>query len=35
VLGVLCASVISAVTGYLWLRWALPARNEGAGTQKA
>jgi NhaA family Na+:H+ antiporter len=35
VLGVLCASVISAVMGYLWLRWALPARNEGAGTQKA
>jgi NhaA family Na+:H+ antiporter len=35
VLGVLCASVVSAVTGYLWLRWALPARNEAAEAQKA
>ncbi|MBL8262309.1 MAG: Na+/H+ antiporter NhaA [Xanthomonadaceae bacterium] len=26
VLGVLCASVISAVIGFVWLRWALPAK---------
>lgn len=36
VLGVLCASVVSAVMGYLWLRWALPARSgAAAGAGKA
>ena len=30
-LGVLCASVIAAIAGYLWLRVALPARSPKAG----
>ena len=29
VLGVLCASVVSAVIGYLWLRAVLPAKHDG------
>jgi NhaA family Na+:H+ antiporter len=31
VLGVLCASVIAAIAGYLWLRITLPARSASAG----
>jgi NhaA family Na+:H+ antiporter len=31
VLGVLCASVIAAIAGYLWLRVTLPARSASAG----
>lgn len=35
VLGVLVASVIAAVSGYLWLRWALPAPAGDAATGAA
>jgi NhaA family Na+:H+ antiporter len=31
VLGVLCASVIAAIAGYLWLRITLPARSASTG----
>ena len=30
VLGVLCASVIAAVAGYVWLRFALPPKRDGS-----
>jgi len=35
VLGVLCASVVSAVLGYLWLRATLPAKRDGEASGQA
>jgi NhaA family Na+:H+ antiporter len=35
VLGVLCASVVSAVLGYLWLRATLPAKRDGEAPAQA